>query len=175
MTKGVFLLTLSWFVIIPAFAPAEIKIAAECRVVNRPPGRSGWCAVETLARHHHITALYGLVEKHAAQTRPRDLEAEIVACGVEFRIQNRKNRSTQILRDAIGKELGAVVGFRPPAPGACGHIVTLVDFGPKGVRILDPDDPEGMIRNMDLETFLDQWDGFALVLLPPEPVRYAKK
>jgi hypothetical protein len=161
--------------LLPALAPAEIEIATECRVANRPPGCCGWCAVETLARHHHIKALYGLVDRYPMQSRPRDLEGVIAACAVDYRIQNRGDRSTEILREAIRQGLGAVVGFRPPTPGACGHIVTLVDFGHTGVRFLDPDDTQGRVRTMDLDTFLDRWDGFALVLHPPKPTHPSTK
>ena len=153
--------------LLPAVAFSEVQIPSECRVANRPPGRCGWCALETLARCHAIKPLYGVAEKHPTQSRPRDLEGVVAATEVKYRIQNRGSRSTEILRDAISKGLGAVVGFRPVYPGEGGHIVTLVDFGPKEVRILDPNDKDGRVRTMDLDTFLDRWDGFTLVLDRP--------
>jgi hypothetical protein len=148
-------------------ARAEVQIPSDCRIANSPPGRCGWCALETLARRHGIKALYGVADKHSSRVRPRDLEAAVAAAQVNYRIQERGCRGTDILRDAISRDLGAVVGFRPPCPGVGGHIVTLVDFGPKEVRILDPNDKDGQVRTMDLDSFLDAWDGFALVLDRP--------
>src|SRR5262245_31159432 len=40
-------------------AAREIYIQPHCRVKNRPPGRCGWCALETLARQHGLKAIYG--------------------------------------------------------------------------------------------------------------------
>src|SRR5207244_704733 len=50
--------------VLPLYAPAGVNIPTDCRVPNQPPGRCGWCALETLARHHGIKTLYGLVEQH---------------------------------------------------------------------------------------------------------------
>jgi hypothetical protein len=132
---------------------------------NSPPGRCGWCALETLARHHSITALYGIVDKHPANCRPKDLEGAVAASGARYRIQRRGNCDTEILRRAIRDNLGAVVGFRPLESGGRGHIVTLVDLGDEQVRILDPND--GKVRSMELDAFLERWDGFTLVLERP--------
>ena len=154
------------FLLLPAVGFSEVQIPSDCRIANKPPGRCGWCALETLARRHAIKPLYGVVDKHPAQSRPRDLEGVVAATQVKYRIQERGSRNTEILRDAISRDLGAVVGLRPLYPGAGGHIVTLVEFGPKEVRILDPNDADRRVRAMDLETFLNRWDGFALVLDP---------
>jgi hypothetical protein len=145
-------------------AGAEVKIASQCRVKNRPPGRCGWCAVETLARHHKIKALYGLTEQNACNACPEDLEDALEAAGVPYRIQYPGDCDTAILRRAIRRDRGAAVGFRECVPGAGGHIVTLVDFGPKQVKVIDPSDPVYRVRTMSLERFLYWWDGFALVL-----------
>jgi hypothetical protein len=123
--------------------------------------------LETLARRHGIKALYGVADRYSSRVRPHDLESAVAAAHVNYRIQERGCRGTDILRNAIAKDLGAMVGFRPPYPGAGGHVVTLVDFGPTEVRILDPNDKDGQVRTMDLDSFLEQWDGFALVLDRP--------
>ena len=164
MKKRLFLFPLLLFLVFPVLARSEVNIPSVCRIANKPPGRCGWCALETLARHLSIKSLYGIVDKHPTQSRPRDLEAVLASLEVKYRIQNRGSRSTEILREAVSKDLGAVVGFRPAYPGGGGHIVTLLDFGPKGVCILDPNDSDGRLRSMDLDTFLERWDGFVLVL-----------
>jgi hypothetical protein len=120
-----------------------------------------------LARHLSITALYGIVEKHPTQSRPSDLEAALTTLRVRYHLQSRGSRNTDILRNAISQNLGAVVGFRPAYAGAGGHIVTLLDLGPEEVRILDPNDSDGRVRIMSLDSFLTRWDGFALVLDRP--------
>jgi hypothetical protein len=154
--------------LLPSVALAEVRIPSECRVANLPPGRCGWCAVETLARHLHISSLYGITAKHPDSSRPRDLEAALTATGVKYRIQSRGCTDAGILETAISEDLGVVVGFRPWVSGGRGHVVTLVDFNKQRVRILDPNDKTGRARTMDVDAFLERWDGFALVLERPE-------
>jgi ABC-type bacteriocin/lantibiotic exporter with double-glycine peptidase domain len=149
---------------LPCSALAEVKIDPSCRVKNQPPGRCGWCAVETLARHHKIKILYGITEKNATRTDPDDLEEALTKLGVSYRVQHPGTFTRTILQDAIKRNLGAVIGFRELYPGAGGHIVTLVDFGPNEVRVIDSNDEDRRTRTMSLERFLFWWDGFALVL-----------
>ena len=164
--KRILFLGLVFCLGISSAANAAVDISLECRMANRPPGLCGWCAIETLARHHGIKALYGLVERNSSQCGPADIERAVAAREVKYHIQQRGKTSTQILRYAIRNNLGAVVGFRPVAGGNGGHIVTLVDFGPEEIRYIDSNYPD-RVRMMDLETFLERWDGFALVLDRP--------
>jgi hypothetical protein len=152
--------------LVPGAARAEVKIAAACRVKNRPPGRCGWCALETLARHHGLKALYGLTEEHPSLCCPRSLEEPLAKMGIPYRIQYPGCRDAEILRYAIREGLGAAVGLRGPYPGAEKHIVTLVDLGEGAVKVIDPDDADLRTRQMSLGRFLRRWDGFALVLEP---------
>ena len=143
---------------------AEVKVAPACRVRNRPPGRCGWCCVETLARHLKIKSLYGLTENKASRCDVVNLESVVADADVPYRIQYPGGRNQAILRYAVRESLGAVVGFRELYPGAGGHIVTLIDFGEDGVQVIDPNDADGRTRRMTLDRFLYWWDGFALVL-----------
>jgi hypothetical protein len=156
--------------ILPLLVPyavwAEVKIPAACRVKNRPPGRCGWCALETLARHLGLQAMYGLTEKHPSLCSPQSLEECLTNAGISYRIQYPGRRREDILRYAIRAELGAAVGLREPYPGADKHIVTLVDFGDDAVKVIDSDDAECRTRQMSMDRFLRWWDGFALVLEP---------
>jgi len=149
---------------VPLSAAAEVNIAASCRVKNSPPGRCGWCAVETLARHLELKRLQDITRAHAERTTPDDLEGAVSDAGVVYRIQRPGDLDSSMLSDAIGAGLGAVVGFRELYPGAGGHIVTLVDITSDVVRLIDPNDRDGRTRTMPLERFLYWWDGFALVL-----------
>jgi hypothetical protein len=151
----------------PLLAAAEVKIAAKNRMRNRPPGRCGWCAVETLARHHHFTSLYGLVKKHACRCCAEDLEKALEKGGINYHVQypsKRNRRKTAILKAAIRDGQGAAVGFHELYKGAGGHIVTLVGWGNRTVRIIDSSDPHRRIKKMSKKRFLSYWDGFALVL-----------
>ena len=160
----------------PCAARAEVNIDPECRMKNRPPGRCGWCAVETLGRHHHIKILYGLVEDHATTADPEDLTALLDKVKVRYKLQNRGDLDTEVLRKACADGLGAVVGFRPLHEGAGGHIVTLVEFTDDTVKVIDPNDQDGRVRTLPRERFLHWWDGFTIVLQPePRTVKTSAK
>jgi ABC-type bacteriocin/lantibiotic exporter with double-glycine peptidase domain len=154
-------------VLIPS-ARAEVPISAANHVRNRSGRACGWCALETLARHHRLEALYGLADKHTGPSRPRDLEAALDDAGINYRVQPAGNRNTFILRYAVREKLGALVGFHPLKPGADRHMVTLVDIGPDKVRVIDPNDSDGRVRTMSLKRFLSWWDGFTLIVEPEE-------
>jgi hypothetical protein len=150
--------------LLPQAAIAEVKIPASCRVKNRPPGRCGWCAVETLARHLHIKQLHGITRAHPTRTNIDDLEEAVREAGVGYRMQRPGWFDTAILRAAIEEGLGAAIGFRELYPGAGGHIVTLIEFTDDEVRVIDPNDRDSRTRTMSRDRFLFWWDGFALVL-----------
>ncbi len=164
MKRVLGLVALSAVFVVPFSPAAEVQIEATCRIKNLPPGRCGWCAVETLARHLHLKRLHGITQAHATRTTLEDLEEVIVEAGVTYRIQRPGDLDTTILSTAVGAGLGAAVGFRELYPGAGGHIVTLVDFTDQTVKVIDPNDSDGRTRTMPLDRFLYWWDGFALVL-----------
>ena len=167
------LVALSAVFVFPLSSSAEVQIETSCRIKNRPPGRCGWCAVETLARHLHLKKLHGITQSHATRTTLEDLIEVIGDAGVAYRIQRPGDLDTAILSDAIKGGLGAAVGFRELYPGAGGHIVTLVDFTDQTVKLIDPNDSDGRTRTMSLERFLYWWDGFALVLQREVPAAVA--
>ena len=166
MLKSLHCLALIVPLLVPYAARAEVRIAAACRVKNRPPGRCGWCVVETLARHLGLQAMYGLTDKHPSLCSPRNLEECLTDAGIPYRIQYPGRRREDILRYAIRADLGAAIGLREPYPGAEKHIVTLVDFRDDVVKVIDPNDAECRTRQMSMDRFRRWWDGFALVLDP---------
>ncbi len=147
-------------------AAAEINIAPSCRVKNRPPGRCGWCALETLARHHHIEAMYGFTARHPCTCSADSLEESLLRTGVRYRIQYSGCSSQEILKFAMRRGLGAAVGLLEGGSADEGHMVTLVGFSAHAVKIIDPNDANGRTRRLSLEQFLSSWDGLAVVLLP---------
>ena len=154
---------------------AEVNIPMDCRVSNRPPGRCGWCALETLGRHQHIKSLFGLTDKNARLARPEDLEQVLAERRISYQVQERGQLETRILLSALGKNHGVVIGFRELYPGAGGHIVTLIDLGAEEVRVIDPNDSDHRVRIMNRERFFYWWDGFALVLTENLPEGAAQK
>src|SRR5947209_6444179 len=135
-------------------AMAEINIAPSCRVKNRPPGRCGWCALETLARHHHIEALYGFTAQHPCTCSATSLEESLAQTGVRYRIQYSGCTRQEILRYADRHGLGAAVGLLDGPSSSAGHMVTLVGFSARAVKIIDPNDANGRTRRLSLEQFL---------------------
>lgn len=175
MLRSLYPLAFLGLVLADGPAHADIHIAPHCRVKNRPPGRCGWCALETLARYHGLKAVYGLADRHPCTCSPRSLEAALRQTGVRYRMQYPGCRNRSILHYALSEELGAAVGLhaegRAEAHGAMhsgvdGHIVILVALTLDTVRILDPNDTDGHTRSMSLRRFLARWDGLAVVLVP---------
>jgi hypothetical protein len=166
MIKTTRCLALAFLLLSYSSSPAEVKIKKACRIANSPPGRCGWCAVETLARHHHLKALYGLSQTNDSRCSIGSLEDALAASGVTYRIQYAGEESQALLKYAVQQGLGAVVGFRELYPGAGGHIVTLIDFTEDSVQVIDSNDQDHRTRTMSLDRFLYWWDGFALVLEP---------
>ncbi len=177
MNSRVRFLAVTFVLLACSSAVAEVRIATACRIKNRPPGRCGWCALETLARHHRFKALYGVTDDHCSTCDAEELETAVADTGVRYRIQYRGEGSQAILRFAVRKNLGAVVGFRELYPGSGGHIVTLVDLTEDTVKVIDSNDADGRTREMTLDRFLYWWDGFALVLendAPDQPYQTTK-
>lgn len=162
-----------WIAFLSAFlAPSLVRAGAsiplDCRIRNLPRQRAGWCALETLARYHQLTELYHLADEKTTAPQPADLEEALDKVNVNYRVQETGCRNKAILRYAAREKLGAVVSFREFKKGAGRHMVTLVDYGPDEVRVIDSADSDGRIRTMTLKRFLSWWDGFALVIEPEE-------
>jgi hypothetical protein len=155
---------LTLLLVLPGAVWSEVKVPSECRIKNRPPGRCGWCSVETLARAHHLQVLYNLTEENPTTCDEIGLEEVLAGLKIPYRIQHSGNNSQAILKYAIEQGLGAVIGFRELYPGSGGHIVTLIDITNDKAKLIDSNDRDGRTREMSLERFLYWWDGFALVL-----------
>lgn len=171
MNIGIRFFLLVVVVFAPSLARAEVHIEQKNRVHDRWGDRCGWCALETLARYFEITELYDLADKQTGPSRIADLETALDRANVNYRVQEPGCRNKAILSYAVRQNLGALVGFRERTPGAGRHIVTLVDYGPDEVRVLDSHDGDGRIRTMSLKRFLSWWDGFVLVIEPEEAER----
>jgi hypothetical protein len=167
-------LTLTSIVLLTGAVWGGVDIPATCRIKNQPPGRCGWCSLETLGRYHQLRALYQLSEKNATRSSSESLLTTLDKLGIPYRFQPCGEFSKDILSYAVSQGLGATVGFRELHPGAGGHIVTLVEFTDDLVRVIDSNDQDGRIREMSAARFLYWWDGFALVLEPRMPASDAE-
>src|SRR5438105_2094393 len=107
--EKVYLRAITLFFLVSSPGWAEVNIPADCRVKNLPPGRCGWCSIETLARFHHIDKLYGIVKAHATRATPANLEEMLEKSGVHYRIQYPGTRDREILRAAVKSGFGAAV------------------------------------------------------------------
>jgi ABC-type bacteriocin/lantibiotic exporter with double-glycine peptidase domain len=174
MARKTCCLSLTSIVLLTGAVWAGVDIPATCRIKNQPPGRCGWCSLETLGRYHQLRALYRLSEKNATRSSTEALLTTLDHLGIAYRFQPCGEFSKDILLYAVSQGLGATVGFRELHPGAGGHIVTLVEFTDEVVRVIDSNDQDGRIREMSPARFLYWWDGFALVLEPKEPVSEAE-
>src|SRR5437870_4408928 len=105
MVKQILSFALTLLLLLPSAIRAEVKVPATCRIRNRPPGRCGWCSVETLARHHKIEALYGLTEHNASRCDVGNLETTVADADVPYRIQYPGSRNQAILRYAVQHSL----------------------------------------------------------------------
>jgi hypothetical protein len=170
MTKKALWRCLTFLVFVTGTVSGAVNIPTSCCIKNQPPGRCGWCSLETLGRYHHLQALYRISEKNATRCTTRDLETTLVRLGIMYRVQQVGESSQDILRYAIQQRLGAIVGLREPQPGAGAHAVTLVDFTNIDVRVIDSNDQDGRIRTMTRAQFHLWWNGFTLVLEPKEPL-----
>src|SRR5712692_7727473 len=153
MTKTSRCLALSFLLLSCYSSPADVKIKKACRMANSPPGRCGWCALETLARHHHLKPLYGLSDSNDSRCSATGLEAALAGTGVTYRVQYAGTENQALLKYAVQEGLGAVVGFRELYPGAGGHIVTLVDFTEDSVKLIDSNDQDRRTLTISLERF----------------------
>lgn len=151
---------------VAATARAGVEISPADRVHDKTGNRCGWCALETLARHHGLTQLIEQAVQKTGRATVADLEAALDAARADYRVQDAGLRYTLILKYAAREKRGALVGFHERTAGAGRHIVTLIDFGEDGVRVIDPNDADGRVRTMSLRHFLSWWDGFALVIDP---------
>jgi hypothetical protein len=83
-----------------------------------------------------------------------DLEETLDNINGNYRVQDPGIRNKTILRYAMRKKLGTLVGYLKLTPGAGWHIVTRLDYATDGVRVLDSNDCDGRIATMPLKRFL---------------------
>lgn len=145
---------------------ADITIAREDQVPNRKPGWCVWTSLETLGRHHKITALEGVAAhymKHVPEggATLADAIGALRHLGVAHRYCERPDAA--FLGDACRRNRGAVVVLDNwPKPGAI-HAVVLIAFDDKHADWIDSNYPGW--RYTAGRTWFDRaWTSWAIVL-----------
>ena len=143
---------------------ADLAIDSKHRVENVSPGYCSWASIETLARHHDIKPLIGLVQhrvknKLANGGDNQEIMKVLNAAKVDYTM--RVIRDYKMLIKACDDGRGAVVNFYnyPDKDGY--HAVTLVHIDEEEVRFIDSNKPAKEIRRTR-EWFDNHWDGYGL-------------
>jgi hypothetical protein len=139
----------------PPRAPGRVEIPMQFRLPNRTGDQCVWVSLATLARFHGI-ARGAPLASHGGLAGPGQPEAELRRLGIRFRSQNPGNRDTAILRDAIDRGLGAMIGLGGR------HAVVVVGLDGGTLTVIENSDPKLGTRTLPVSA----WDGWAIVLYP---------
>lgn len=141
----------------------QVPIPANCRVYNRSGSQCVWASLEVLARYHKISELYTLTQKYKHATGGGEVRRVLNGLHIKYIMQDEGEYDTQILVDACAKGWGAGVGLHGT------HMVNVVHFKDGVVKIIDNSDSSLKIRTLSMNQFLRSWDGWVVVLIPPNP------
>jgi hypothetical protein len=140
----------------------QVPVAADQRTFNQTGVQCVWCSLATLAKYQdHSAAAQKLTERYKSQAGPGQVRAVLDGLGIRYRMQEPGRKDAQVLRDACAKRWGVAVGLR----GA--HMVNVVHYAGGQVGVLDNCDRTLSVRMQAEAAFLAQWDGWAVVLIPP--------
>jgi hypothetical protein len=151
-------------------AVADVKIATADRVENVSPGYCSWCAIETLARHHKITSLVGLVKNRVEDKKFSGGASWLIMkalneAKVDYKI--RFIADYEAIQEACDEGRGAVVNIFNYPDTYNYHAITLTHIDKKIVRFVDSNDIEKDVE-LPRAFFEKNWDGFSLVLSVPK-------
>jgi hypothetical protein len=141
----------------------QVPIPMNCRVPNRSGSQCVWCSIECLSKYHKIETTSHLTDKYKHATGGGEVRRVLDSLGVKYTMQSEGNRDTQMLEDACAKGWGAGVGLNGT------HMVNIVHFKGDVVKVIDNSDPGLGIRTWSKDQFLNRWDGWVIVMIPPGP------
>lgn len=151
-----------------AAAPAP-SLRREIAAANRIPNRSGsqcvWSSLETLARHHGISAAYDLTARYGGTAGPGNVQAALSARRVKFKQWGPGPTDISRIKEACESGLYCMIGVHGVhAIVCCGcddRVVSVIDnCGPKALQT----------QAWTLERFRNSWDGWVCVLYPDAPI-----
>jgi hypothetical protein len=145
----------------PSIAPASpyILIAREDRLPNRTGSQCVWVSLGTLARHHKLSAAYG-IEKNPSTSGPGEVASVLRVLGVQFKQQMPGNRSLAIVEEACAQKLGCMVGLSGR------HAVVVVGIDAQSVYVLDNGGPKACeVEAWSRTKFVASFDGWCICLL----------
>ena len=147
----------------------EIVIDAKDHIPNSKDGYCAWCALETLARYHHIESLYGIADRYkqhpSVGATPDDLAGELRVADVDHAIGRFGNHDWRLLMAANKKNLGSIVGLRDYPVEKGHHAVVLTHIDADIVKIVDSNHP-GHVLTADRAWFDEHWTGWLVVIWP---------
>jgi hypothetical protein len=174
-----YLLSTLFFFLAISYSQADVKIDKKHWVKNRSPGYCTWCGLDTLARHHEIKPLIGIVDHRVKNKLPSGgTNYEVIKALDQAKVDYTLNTVSnyKLLTDVCDDGIGAVVSmFHYPTYGDY-HSVTLVDITPTRVRFIDSNDLREEMT-YPRSNFESKWDGISIIVRPtkhnkrlPDPV-----
>jgi ABC-type bacteriocin/lantibiotic exporter with double-glycine peptidase domain len=140
----------------------QVPVAQDLRTFNQTGVQCVWCSLATLAKYQgHATAAQKLTDRYKTQAGPGQVRSVLDGLGIRYQMQASGNKDPQLLRDACARRWGAAVGLRGV------HMVNVLHYAGGQVGLLDNCDRTLTVRTMSEQAFLAQWDGWAVVLIPP--------
>lgn len=140
-----------------------IDIAPAHRVPNRTGSQCVWASLETLCRHHGITAGYDLTASYSSSTAgPADVARALDRRGIRYRQQGPGQQQSGLVRAAGEAGLGCMVGLSGR------HAVVCCGMDGDSAIILDNMGPHaGQVVSWPRERFQPSYDGWCVVVYPP--------
>lgn len=148
----------------PQSISLHVAIDQENRIYNETGVQCGWCALETLGRHHNVESLRNITKTQLGLMSEDHANFLLKRRRVNFRYQHVGNKDVSILRKYVTEmHYGAAVGLERK------HMLVLCHFDEEHgiVKVIDNMGPQALkIQTWDLEKFLEIWDGCAYVVIP---------
>lgn len=154
---------------------ADVTIADNNRVQNRPGGYCVWCCIDMIARQHDHKSLIGITDKKERATKTDgesggasidDIVDELKQHNVKYWIQRQGNTDTDILKSAQKKNLPILIGLIGYPNSDSAHAVLMVGSDDKNVRFIDPNHADRIYEG-SWEWFFSCWDGYTAVIDKP--------
>lgn len=141
-------------------ADAQVPVRPADRVFNRTGIQCTWCSLECLGRHNGIKALHTppLTDSHLRHAGPAQVRPVLDRLGVKYLIQEFGQKDTNILTVSCERGWGCVVGLKGV------HCVNLIHFDATTAKIIDNGDRQLRVQSWKRSTFLQEWDGFTIVV-----------
>lgn len=145
------------------------RIEAVDQIPNEPPGYCVWASCETLARHHRIERLYGILASYRgtpAGTTYDQAADKLSELGIPFIGRREGKQDHERLRLSCERDIGAVIAVYGYPSRDSYHAIIVVEYDGADLKFVDTNNVGSTYRAT--RAWLDQsWSGFMLILFPP--------